>query len=141
MMPGPVTLFATAWSSASRKVAQDGTLSWLRPDAKSQVTCRLLTTQGWSGSTHRTFHPAHPDISLKDLREAADEKSSRNVIPSELLHAEHSVPYQPDRQLRDWGPGRRLRPDPAATIIVGTPRRRHWRACGGAFSGQGPVQG
>lgn len=85
LMPAPISL-SHALSRRLSQVRKDGTLAWLRPDGKSQVTVEY----GEKGEILRcpaivvsTQH--NPDISLKDLREAIVETVIKPVIPAAYL--------------------------------------------------------
>ena len=85
LMPAPISLSHTLARRLSQ-VRRDGTLPWLRPDGKTQVTVEY----GPGGEIVRipaivvsTQHD--PDISLKDLREAVVETVVRPVIPARYL--------------------------------------------------------
>jgi S-adenosylmethionine synthetase len=85
LMPAPISLSHTLARRLSQ-VRRDGTLPWLRPDGKTQVTVEY----GPGGEIVRipaivvsTQHD--PDISLKDLREAVMETVVRPVIPAWYL--------------------------------------------------------
>ena len=103
LMPAPVT-FAHRLVERQSEVRKDGTLSWLRPDAKSQVTCRYDNGKvvGIDAIVLSTQH--NPDISLKDLREAVMEEIIQNVIPSELLHADTQYHINPTGNFVIGGP-------------------------------------
>ena len=111
-------------------------LSWLRPDAKSQVTLRYENgvVSAIDAVVLSTQHA--PGIKQKDLIEAVREEIIKPVLPAKWLH---QVPHQPDRQVRDRRPGGRLRPDRPQD------HRRHLRRLGPSrwwrVLRQGPVQG
>ncbi len=83
-MPAPIT-YAHRLVARQAAVRKNGTLPWLRPDAKSQLTfqyrdhkpvgvdCVVLSTQH------------DPDISQKDLQEAVMEEIVKPTIPAEWL--------------------------------------------------------
>jgi len=116
-MPAPIT-FSHRLVEQQSKVRRDGTLSWLRPDAKSQVTLRYQDGKpvGIDALVLSTQHD--PDIALADLREAVMEHILKPVLPAE------------------WGPvgdcgltGRKIIVDTYGGMA------RHG---GGAFSGKDP---
>src|SRR5690606_19271171 len=86
LMPAPIT-FAHRLVERQAEVRKNGTLNWLRPDAKSQVTCRYENGQvvGIDAIVLSTQH--NPEIAQEDLREAVMETIIKHVIPAELLHA------------------------------------------------------
>jgi S-adenosylmethionine synthetase len=70
---------------APGRSAQSGLLPWLRPDAKSQVTCRYEDGKvvGIDAVVLSTQH--NPEVSHKDLREGVMELIVKHVLPAELL--------------------------------------------------------
>ncbi len=84
LMPAPVT-YAHRMVEQQSRVRRDGTLTWLRPDAKSQVTLRYQDGKpvGIDALVLSTQHD--PDISLSDLREAVMEHILKPVLPAEWL--------------------------------------------------------
>ncbi len=86
LMPAPVT-FAHRMVEQQSKIRRDGTLAWLRPDAKSQVTLRYSEGKpvGIDALVLSTQH--NPDIKLSDLREAVMEHIFKPVLPADWLAA------------------------------------------------------
>lgn len=86
LMPAPITLSHRLVEQQSR-VRRDGTLAWLRPDAKSQVTLRYQNGKpvGIDALVLSTQHD--PDIKLSDLREAVIEHIFKPVLPADWLAA------------------------------------------------------
>lgn len=84
LMPAPVT-YAHRLVQQQSKVRRDGTLSWLRPDAKSQVTLRYVDGKpaGIDALVLSTQHD--PEISQSDLHEAVMEHILKPVLPAEWL--------------------------------------------------------
>jgi S-adenosylmethionine synthetase len=84
LMPAPIT-FAHRLVQQQSKMRRNGTLTWLRPDAKSQVTMRYRDGQpaGIEALVLSTQHD--PDISLADLREAVMEHILKPVLPAKWL--------------------------------------------------------
>ncbi|MFX9788062.1 methionine adenosyltransferase, partial [Acinetobacter baumannii] len=68
LMPAPIR-FSHALVERQAEARKSGLLPWLRPDAKSQVTCRYEGGKvvGIDAVVLSTQH--NPDISLRDLRE------------------------------------------------------------------------
>ncbi|MEE3191678.1 MAG: methionine adenosyltransferase, partial [Pseudomonadota bacterium] len=84
LMPAPV-YYAHLLVQRQSELRRNGTLPWLRPDAKSQVTIN------WEGDSPKvdavvlsTQHD--PSISLEDLREQVLEHIIKPVLPAEWLH-------------------------------------------------------
>ncbi|EHH0749373.1 methionine adenosyltransferase [Vibrio vulnificus] len=135
LMPAPIT-YAHRLMERQAKVRKDGTLPWLRPDAKSQVTFQY--EQGKIvGIDAVVLSTQHCDsISTLDLREAVMEEIIKPVLPSEWLNKETKYFINPTGRFVIGGPmgdcgltGRK--------IIVDTygGAARHG---GGAFSGKDP---
>ncbi|SFD04932.1 methionine adenosyltransferase [Thiohalospira halophila DSM 15071] len=135
LMPAPITL-AQRLTQRQSIVRNDGTLPWLRPDAKSQVTLRYEGTQpvGLDAVVLSTQHDE--DISQKDLEEAIREEVLKPVLPEEWVTKDTKFHINPTGRFVIGGPvgdcgltGRK--------IIVDTygGMGRHG---GGAFSGKDP---
>ncbi len=134
-MPAPIT-YSHRLVQRQAEVRKNGTLNWLRPDAKSQVTFQY--DQGKIvGIDAVVLSTQHCDsISTPDLREAVMEEIIKPVLPSEWLTAETKYFINPTGRFVIGGPmgdcgltGRK--------IIVDTygGAARHG---GGAFSGKDP---
>ena len=135
LMPAPIT-FAHRLVERQAEVRKNGTLNWLRPDAKSQVTCRYENGQvvGIDAIVLSTQH--NPEIAQEDLREAVMETIIKHVIPAELLHADTQYHINPTGKFVIGGPvgdcgltGRKIIVDTYGGMA------RHG---GGAFSGKDP---
>ena len=135
LMPLPVILA----SKLTRKLEQllhAGTLPWLRPDGKSQVSVKFVDNKAVAidAIVVSTMHRA--SIQYADLRDAVMEYVIKPVLPAELLHAGTQYHINPTGQFIIGGPhgdcgltGRK--------IIVDT--YGGWgRHGGGAFSGKDP---
>ena len=136
LMPAPIT-YAHRLVQRQSQVRRDGTLAWLRPDAKSQVTFRYDDAGrpvGVDAVVLSTQHNA--DIGLADLREAVIEEIIRPVLPAEWLSAETKYFINPTGKFVIGGPvgdcgltGRKIIVDTYGGMA------RHG---GGAFSGKDP---
>ncbi|MGF1877627.1 methionine adenosyltransferase [Photobacterium frigidiphilum] len=135
LMPAPVT-YAHRLVERQAKVRKNGTLPWLRPDAKSQVT--FAYDQGKIvGIDAVVLSTQHSDcIDLPVLQEAVMEEIIKPVLPAEWLTKETKFFINPTGRFVIGGPmgdcgltGRK--------IIVDTygGAARHG---GGAFSGKDP---
>lgn len=84
LMPAPITL-ACQLVKRQAEMRKTGALSWLRPDAKSQVSIRYLNNKpvGVDSIVLSTQH--HPDIDYKMLVEAVMEDIIKPVIPHEWI--------------------------------------------------------
>lgn len=135
LMPAPIT-FAHRLMERQAQARKDGTLDWLRPDAKSQVTCRYDNGRvvGIDAVVLSTQHS--PDISQVDLHEAVMEEIIKQIIPADLLHADTQYHINPTGSFVIGGPvgdcgltGRKIIVDTYGGMA------RHG---GGAFSGKDP---
>ncbi|WP_297479390.1 methionine adenosyltransferase [uncultured Photobacterium sp.] len=135
LMPAPIT-YAHRLVQRQAHVRKNGSLPWLRPDAKSQVTFEY--DQGKIvGIDAVVLSTQHSDsISTADLREAVMEEIIKPVLPQEWLRKDTKFFINPTGRFVIGGPmgdcgltGRK--------IIVDTygGAARHG---GGAFSGKDP---
>ncbi|MGF1742890.1 methionine adenosyltransferase [Vibrio profundum] len=135
LMPAPIT-YSHLLVKKQAEVRKNGTLPWLRPDAKSQVTFQY--EQGKIvGIDAVVLSTQHCDsISTPDLREAVMEEIIKPVLPSEWINKDTNYFINPTGRFVIGGPmgdcgltGRK--------IIVDTygGAARHG---GGAFSGKDP---
>jgi len=132
LMPAPIT-YAHKLVKRQAEVRKNGTLSWLRPDAKSQVTFRYEDDKpvGIDAVVLSTQH--NPDITLDALREAVMDEIIKPVLPADLLDKDTKFFINPTGNFVIGGPVG----DCGLTGIVDTygGMARHG---GGAFSGKDP---
>jgi S-adenosylmethionine synthetase len=135
LMPAPIT-YSHLLVQRQAEVRKDGTLPWLRPDAKSQVTFNYEGNKPVSINAVVLSSQHTPEISLADLREGIMEEIIKPVLPAEFLSADTAYHINPTGRFEIGGPmgdcgltGRK--------IIVDTygGAARHG---GGAFSGKDP---
>ena len=135
LMPAPIT-FAHRLVERQAEARKNGVLPWLRPDAKSQVTCRYENGEvvGIDAVVLSTQHD--PDVSQADLKEAAMEMIVKHALPAELLHKGTQFHINPTGTFVIGGPvgdcgltGRKIIVDTYGGMA------RHG---GGAFSGKDP---
>jgi len=135
LMPAPIT-YAHALVKRQAQVRKNGTLNWLRPDAKSQVTFRYEDGKpvGIDAVVLSTQHS--PDISLSALREGIMEEVIKPVLPASLINADTTFHINPTGNFVIGGPvgdcgltGRKIIVDTYGGMA------RHG---GGAFSGKDP---
>ena|SRR5690554_4527866 len=135
LMPAPITL-AHRLVERQAEVRKSGQLNWLRPDAKSQVTCRYEDGKvvGIDAIVLSTQH--NPEVSQKDLQEAVMELIVKQVIPANLLDKNTKYHINPTGKFVIGGPvgdcgltGRKIIVDTYGGMA------RHG---GGAFSGKDP---
>ncbi len=137
LMPAPIT-YAHRLVQRQSEVRKAGTLPWLRPDAKSQLSFHYVDHKpvGINAVVLSTQHD--PDISEKDLHEAVMEEIIKPVLPAEWL---------------DQCPQEKIHINPTGRFVIGGPvgdcgvtgrkiivdtyggMARHG---GGAFSGKDP---
>ncbi|MDO5390567.1 MAG: methionine adenosyltransferase [Eubacteriales bacterium] len=136
----PAISFAHRLTRQLTKVRKDGTLPYLRPDGKSQVTVEF----GEDGTTVKRIHTIvistqHEDyVSLEQIRKDIIEFVIKPVIPTELLDEDTIYYVNPTGRFVIGGP----QGDAGLTgrkIIVDTygGTGRHG---GGAFSGKDPTK-
>ena len=118
------------------EVRKNGTLPWLRPDAKSQVTLRYDQGKPVAIDAVVLSTQHSPNISLADLREAVRTEIIAPVLPEEWLHSGTQYHINPTGQFIIGGPvgdcgltGRKIIVDTYGGMA------RHG---GGAFSGKDP---
>ena len=135
LMPAPIT-YSHRLVRRQAEVRKNGTLPWLRPDAKSQVTFRYDDGKpvGIDAVVLSTQHTE--DVSLSSLQEAVMEEIIKPVLPAEWLHADTKYHINPTGRFVIGGPvgdcgltGRKIIVDTYGGMA------RHG---GGAFSGKDP---
>jgi S-adenosylmethionine synthetase len=135
MLPLSVTL-AHQLVQMQAALRKDGTLPWLKPDAKSQVTVRYHNDKPVAVETV-VFSTQHAEnISIETVRTVAEEKIVRTVIPNHLRQNGFRVLINPAGRFVTGGP----HGDTGLTgrkIIVDTYGGRCPHG-GGAFSGKDP---
>jgi S-adenosylmethionine synthetase len=135
LMPAPIT-YSHRLVQRQAMLRKNGTLPWLRPDAKSQVTFRYLDGKpvGIDAVVLSTQHS--PDIDNKVLREAVMDEIILPVLPAEWLDKNTRFFINPTGRFVIGGPmgdcgltGRKIIVDSYGGMA------RHG---GGAFSGKDP---
>ena len=137
LMPMPIYL-AHKLARRLSVVRKDGTLPWLRPDGKTQVTVEYRYGRPVRVNTVLVSTQHHPDISQQQVREAVIEHVIHPVIPKDLLNGEPKIYVNPTGRFVIGGP----QGDAGVTgrkIIVDTygGMGRHG---GGCFSGKDPTK-
>jgi len=137
LMPAPIT-YAHRLVKRQADMRKNGTLPWLRPDAKSQVTFKYIDGKpvGINAVVLSTQHD--PDIEYKSLREAVMDEIIKPVLPAEWLDQcpQENIHINPTGKFVVGGPvgdcgltGRKIIVDTYGGMA------RHG---GGAFSGKDP---
>jgi S-adenosylmethionine synthetase len=134
-MPLPIHLSHRLVERQSQ-LRRDGRLTWLRPDAKSQVTLRYINGKPDSIDTVVLSTQHDEDISLEKLREAVIEEIIKPVLPAHLIKGDIKYLVNPTGRFVIGGPqgdcgltGRKIIVD---TYGGAAPHG------GGAFSGKDP---
>jgi S-adenosylmethionine synthetase len=135
LMPAPIT-FAHRLVQRQSEVRKNGTLRWLRPDAKSQVTIRYEDHKPLAVEAVVLSTQHDPDIEDKVLREAVMDEIIKPVLPAEWLTPSTKFFINPTGRFVIGGPvgdcgltGRKIIVDSYGGVA------RHG---GGAFSGKDP---
>jgi len=135
LMPAPIT-YAHRLVKRQAEVRKDGTLPWLRPDAKSQVTFIYEDDKPVAIDAIVLSTQHNPDISQTDLHEAVMEEIIKPTLPAEWLKPSTQFHINPTGQFIIGGPvgdagltGRKIIVDTYGGMA------RHG---GGAFSGKDP---
>ena len=135
LMPAPIC-YAHRLVERQAEVRRSGLLPWLRPDAKSQVTCRYTNGRvvGLDAVVLSTQHA--PDVKQPDLREAVMELVIKQVLPQAWITPQTKFHINPTGNFVIGGPvgdcgltGRKIIVDTYGGMA------RHG---GGAFSGKDP---
>jgi S-adenosylmethionine synthetase len=135
LMPAPIT-YSHQLVRRQAEVRKNGTLPWLRPDAKSQVTFVYEDAKPVAIDAVVLSSQHHADVSMDDLREGVMEEIIKPILPEHFLSKNTKYHINPTGRFEIGGPmgdagltGRK--------IIVDTygGSARHG---GGAFSGKDP---
>lgn len=119
-------------------VRKDGTLKYLRPDGKSQVTIEYRDGKPYRVDTVVISTQHHPDVDRETLERDIIEHVIEKVIPSELLDDATKILINPTGRFVVGGP----QGDSGLTgrkIIVDT-YGGYGKHGGGAFSGKDPTK-
>jgi S-adenosylmethionine synthetase len=137
LMPMPIYL-AHKLALRLSEVRKDGTLDWLRPDGKSQVTVEYAFGKPKRIDTVLISTQHAPDISQEDIREQIIKHVINLVLPKDMVDNDLKIYVNPTGRFVIGGP----QGDAGVTgrkIIVDTygGMGRHG---GGAFSGKDPTK-
>ena len=135
LMPAPI-YYAHRMVERQAQLRKQGTLPWLRPDAKSQVTLRYENGLPVAIDAVVLSTQHDEDVSQKDIHAAIKELVIEDVLPKEWLHKDTRYHINPTGQFIIGGPvgdcgltGRKIIVDTYGGMA------RHG---GGAFSGKDP---
>jgi S-adenosylmethionine synthetase len=92
LMPMPITL-AHKIVRGLDTARKNGTLGYLRPDGKSQVTVEYVDGRPVGVRTVVVAAQHHPDITEKQLRDDVIEKVISQVVPAEMLKGQDTRYY------------------------------------------------
>lgn len=135
LMPAPIT-YSHLLVKRQAEVRKNGTLPWLQPDAKSQITFRYEDNKPVAIDAVVLSTQHREEISLKELQEAVMEEIIKPVLPKEWINADTKYFINPTGRFVIGGPhgdcgltGRKIIVDTYGGMA------RHG---GGAFSGKDP---
>ncbi|CAG0941547.1 S-adenosylmethionine synthetase [Candidatus Brocadiaceae bacterium] len=135
LMPAPIT-YSHLLVKRQAELRKNGTLPWLRPDAKSQVTFRYENNKPVAIDAVVLSTQHSPDINNKALHEAVMDDIILHILPKEWLHKDTKYFINPTGNFVIGGPvgdcgltGRKIIVDSYGGMA------RHG---GGAFSGKDP---
>ena len=135
LMPAPIT-YAHRLVKRQSEVRKNGTLPWLEPDAKSQLTFRYVDNKPVSIDAVVLSTQHKDSVSNEDLREGVFEEIIKPVLPEEWITKETKIFINPTGRFVIGGPvgdcgltGRKIIVDTYGGVA------RHG---GGAFSGKDP---
>ncbi len=134
-MPMPIT-YAHYLTKRQAEVRKAGTLPWLRPDAKSQVTIQYIDNVPTSINAVVLSTQHDESVSYKDLKEGVMEEIIKPILPARMINEQTKFFINPTGRFVIGGPvgdcgvtGRK--------IIVDTYGGKGSHG-GGAFSGKDP---
>lgn len=135
LMPAPIS-YAHRLMEKQAELRRNGSLPWLRPDAKSQVTFAYENGKPVRLDAVVLSTQHDPEISQANLKEAVIEEIVKKIIPTEMFHAGTQFHINPTGMFVIGGPvgdcgltGRKIIVDTYGGMA------RHG---GGAFSGKDP---
>lgn len=137
LMPLPITL-AHKLSKRLADVRKDGTLSYLRPDGKSQVTIEYVDDVPKRVETVVISSQHSPEVTLEQIEKDIKKYVIDEIIPSKLIDKDTKIYINPTGRFEIGGPmgdagltGRKIIVDTYGGV------GRHG---GGAFSGKDPTK-
>ncbi len=103
LMPMPI-MFAHKLTKRLATVRKNGSLDFLRPDGKSQVTIEYEGDQPKRVDTVVVSTQHKPDVSYEDLREAVIEEVIKKVVPKEMTDGDTRYFINPTGKFVVGGP-------------------------------------
>ena len=137
LMPLPIH-YAHKLTSALAEVRKDGTIPFLRPDGKAQISVKYEDNKPVSIDTVVVSAQHHEDIKHKDLQESIIEEVIKKQLPAHLINSDIKYHINPTGKFVIGGP----QGDAGLTgrkIIVDTYGGKAPHG-GGAFSGKDPTK-
>ncbi|NQV70190.1 MAG: methionine adenosyltransferase [Pseudohongiella sp.] len=135
LMPAPI-YYSHLLVKRQAEVRKNGTLPWLEPDAKSQITFRYVDGKPVAIDAVVLSTQHRDEISLKDLQSAVMDEIIKPVLPANLINKDTKYFINPTGRFVIGGPygdcgltGRKIIVDTYGGMA------RHG---GGAFSGKDP---
>ncbi|MBQ9528596.1 MAG: methionine adenosyltransferase, partial [Fretibacterium sp.] len=102
-MPMPIAL-AHKLARQLTRVRKDGTLSYLRPDGKSQVSLRYEGRKAVHADTIVISAQHHPEASLKEIRSDIIENVINPIVPAHLIDSSTRIFVNPTGRFVKGGP-------------------------------------
>ena len=138
LMPMPISL-AHKLAKRLAQVRKDGTMPYLRPDGKTQVTIEYEDDRPVAVETIVVSNQHSPDVPMEQLRADIKREVIDAIVPKELMRPETKIFINPTGRFVIGGPqgdsgltGRKIIVDTYGGV------GRHG---GGAFSGKDPTKG
>lgn len=103
LMPAPIT-YAHRLVQRQALLRKSGTLPWLRPDAKSQITLKYIDHRPVAVDTVVLSTQHSPEVNQADLVEAVIEEIIKPVLPAEWLTADTRFLVNPTGRFVIGGP-------------------------------------
>ncbi len=135
LMPAPIT-YSHRLVQKLADLRKASSVSWLRPDAKSQVTFRYINDEVNSIDTIVVSTQHSPDVNQNEIKEYVIEEVIKRVLPEKYLNKDTIIHVNPTGAFEIGGPvgdcgltGRKIIVDTYGGMA------RHG---GGAFSGKDP---
>ena len=103
LMPMPI-YYAHRLVERQAQLRKSGRLSWLRPDAKSQVSVRYVDGKPTKIETVVISTQHYPEIAYQDLKAAVIEEIIKPVLPKEMMSSDTNYLVNPTGRFVVGGP-------------------------------------